>query len=245
MARVPGLVPVKTRMHAALGADLAELVYRCFVLDVLDAVAAAARGRARAGLHAGARARAHGGPGPRGVPADPAGRRGPRRAHVQSARRPASPTGIPARWSSAATARPCPWTTSSRRRPRSSAARPTWSSGHREDGGYYLIGLRRAPGRPVQRHPLEHRSRLRAHAGAGAPSRPPRPPAPRVVRRGHRIRPRPPRRRPRTSARRPPPHPPLPRRHLRLAPGGAPVAGTCATRSCNSQARRPVRRPRA
>ncbi|MET0851252.1 MAG: TIGR04282 family arsenosugar biosynthesis glycosyltransferase [Candidatus Rokuibacteriota bacterium] len=41
MARVPGLVPVKTRMHAALGADLAELVYRCFVLDVLDAVAAA------------------------------------------------------------------------------------------------------------------------------------------------------------------------------------------------------------
>lgn len=39
MARVPGLEPVKSRMHAALTPDLATLLYRCFLLDCLDAVA--------------------------------------------------------------------------------------------------------------------------------------------------------------------------------------------------------------
>ena len=40
MAKVPGLEPVKSRMHAALTPELATLLYRCFLLDCLDAVAA-------------------------------------------------------------------------------------------------------------------------------------------------------------------------------------------------------------
>ena len=40
MAKVPGLEPVKSRMHDALTPELATLLYRCFLLDCLDAVAA-------------------------------------------------------------------------------------------------------------------------------------------------------------------------------------------------------------
>lgn len=40
MARVPGAGPVKSRLHAALGAEGAARLYRCFLLDRLDAVAA-------------------------------------------------------------------------------------------------------------------------------------------------------------------------------------------------------------
>ena len=39
MAKVPGAVPVKSRLHAALGSAPATELYRCFLLDRLDAVA--------------------------------------------------------------------------------------------------------------------------------------------------------------------------------------------------------------
>jgi rSAM/selenodomain-associated transferase 1 len=38
MARVPGAAPVKSRLHAALTADRATELYRCFLLDRLDAL---------------------------------------------------------------------------------------------------------------------------------------------------------------------------------------------------------------
>jgi rSAM/selenodomain-associated transferase 1 len=37
MLRVPGREPVKSRLHASLGLEAATLLYRCFVLDTLDA----------------------------------------------------------------------------------------------------------------------------------------------------------------------------------------------------------------
>jgi glycosyltransferase A (GT-A) superfamily protein (DUF2064 family) len=40
MARVPGQGPVKTRLHGALSAARATELYRCFLLDRLDALAA-------------------------------------------------------------------------------------------------------------------------------------------------------------------------------------------------------------
>jgi rSAM/selenodomain-associated transferase 1 len=40
MARVPGAAPVKSRLHAALTAARATELYRCFLLDRLDALAA-------------------------------------------------------------------------------------------------------------------------------------------------------------------------------------------------------------
>lgn len=40
MARVPGSSPVKSRLHGALTAERATELYRCFLLDRLDAVAA-------------------------------------------------------------------------------------------------------------------------------------------------------------------------------------------------------------
>jgi rSAM/selenodomain-associated transferase 1 len=40
MAKVPGAAPVKSRLHAALTAVRATDLYRCFLLDRLDAVAA-------------------------------------------------------------------------------------------------------------------------------------------------------------------------------------------------------------
>ena len=40
MARVPGHGPVKTRLHGALSAARATELYRCFLLDRLDALAA-------------------------------------------------------------------------------------------------------------------------------------------------------------------------------------------------------------
>jgi rSAM/selenodomain-associated transferase 1 len=39
MLRVPGAEPVKTRLHASLGVGAATLLYRCFVLDTLEAAA--------------------------------------------------------------------------------------------------------------------------------------------------------------------------------------------------------------
>ena len=39
MLRVPSAEPVKTRLHASLGATAATLLYRCFVLDTLEAAA--------------------------------------------------------------------------------------------------------------------------------------------------------------------------------------------------------------
>src|SRR5687767_14140771 len=39
MAKVPGVVPVKSRLHGALTADRATALYRCFLLDRLDALA--------------------------------------------------------------------------------------------------------------------------------------------------------------------------------------------------------------
>jgi uncharacterized protein len=39
MAKVPGAVPVKSRLHAALTAERATALYRCFLLDRLDALA--------------------------------------------------------------------------------------------------------------------------------------------------------------------------------------------------------------
>lgn len=39
MAKVPGASPVKSRLHAALTAERATELYRCFLLDRLDAVA--------------------------------------------------------------------------------------------------------------------------------------------------------------------------------------------------------------
>jgi hypothetical protein len=40
MAKAPGLEPVKTRLHAALTPERATELYRCFLLDRLDALAA-------------------------------------------------------------------------------------------------------------------------------------------------------------------------------------------------------------
>lgn len=40
MAKVPGLGPVKSRLHAALTPERATELYRCFLLDRLDGVAA-------------------------------------------------------------------------------------------------------------------------------------------------------------------------------------------------------------
>jgi rSAM/selenodomain-associated transferase 1 len=40
MAKVPGLEPVKSRMHEALTPELATLLYRCFLFDRLDGIAA-------------------------------------------------------------------------------------------------------------------------------------------------------------------------------------------------------------
>src|SRR6266545_2743286 len=39
MAKVPGMSPVKSRLHAALTAERATELYRCFLLDRLDAIA--------------------------------------------------------------------------------------------------------------------------------------------------------------------------------------------------------------
>ncbi|HUF92842.1 MAG TPA: TIGR04282 family arsenosugar biosynthesis glycosyltransferase [Candidatus Limnocylindria bacterium] len=39
MARVPGAMPVKSRLHGALTAEGATALYRCFLLDRLDALA--------------------------------------------------------------------------------------------------------------------------------------------------------------------------------------------------------------
>jgi len=39
MAKVPGMAVVKTRLHQSLGAERATELYRCFLLDRLDAVA--------------------------------------------------------------------------------------------------------------------------------------------------------------------------------------------------------------
>lgn len=39
MAKVPGLVPVKSRLARAFTPEIATLAYRCFLLDILDAVA--------------------------------------------------------------------------------------------------------------------------------------------------------------------------------------------------------------
>lgn len=38
MTRVPGAAPVKSRLHAALGPERATALYRCFLLDRLDAL---------------------------------------------------------------------------------------------------------------------------------------------------------------------------------------------------------------
>jgi hypothetical protein len=38
MARVPGLEPVKSRLHHSLTPEMATLLYRCFLLDRLDAL---------------------------------------------------------------------------------------------------------------------------------------------------------------------------------------------------------------
>ncbi|HLF48256.1 MAG TPA: glycosyltransferase, partial [Methylomirabilota bacterium] len=40
MAKVPGLEPVKSRLHQALTPEMATVLYRCFLLDRLDALAA-------------------------------------------------------------------------------------------------------------------------------------------------------------------------------------------------------------
>lgn len=40
MTKVPGAVPVKSRLHQLLGAEAATALYRCFLLDRLDALAA-------------------------------------------------------------------------------------------------------------------------------------------------------------------------------------------------------------
>jgi rSAM/selenodomain-associated transferase 1 len=40
MAKVPGATPVKSRLHAALTPERATALYRCFLLDRLDALAA-------------------------------------------------------------------------------------------------------------------------------------------------------------------------------------------------------------
>lgn len=39
MAKVPGALPVKSRLHGALTAERATALYRCFLLDRLDALA--------------------------------------------------------------------------------------------------------------------------------------------------------------------------------------------------------------
>ena len=39
MARVPGAAPVKSRLHGALTPERATALYRCFLLDRLDALA--------------------------------------------------------------------------------------------------------------------------------------------------------------------------------------------------------------
>jgi uncharacterized protein len=39
MAKMPGAIPVKSRLHAALGSDVATELYRCFLLDRLNEVA--------------------------------------------------------------------------------------------------------------------------------------------------------------------------------------------------------------
>ena len=39
MAKVPGVGPVKSRLHSPLTADRATELYRCFLMDRLDAVA--------------------------------------------------------------------------------------------------------------------------------------------------------------------------------------------------------------
>jgi uncharacterized protein len=38
MAKIPGLVPVKSRLHHSLGPEWATLLYRCFLLDRLEAL---------------------------------------------------------------------------------------------------------------------------------------------------------------------------------------------------------------
>ena len=40
MTKVPGVVPVKSRLHPLLGPERATALYRCFLLDRLDALAA-------------------------------------------------------------------------------------------------------------------------------------------------------------------------------------------------------------
>jgi rSAM/selenodomain-associated transferase 1 len=40
MTKVPGVVPVKSRLHPLLGPERAAALYRCFLLDRLDALAA-------------------------------------------------------------------------------------------------------------------------------------------------------------------------------------------------------------
>jgi glycosyltransferase A (GT-A) superfamily protein (DUF2064 family) len=39
MTKVPGMTVVKSRLHESLGAERATELYRCFLLDRLDALA--------------------------------------------------------------------------------------------------------------------------------------------------------------------------------------------------------------
>ena len=52
MTKVPGMTVVKSRLHEALGEARATELYRCFLLDRLDAVATYARYHRRRRLHA-------------------------------------------------------------------------------------------------------------------------------------------------------------------------------------------------
>jgi hypothetical protein len=52
MAKVPGATPVKSRLHPSLTAEQATELYRCFLLDRLDAIAGPRRDRPSCRVHA-------------------------------------------------------------------------------------------------------------------------------------------------------------------------------------------------
>ena len=57
MAKVPGATPVKSRLHPSLTAEQATELYRCFLLDRLDAIAGLAEIAPAVALPPSARAR--------------------------------------------------------------------------------------------------------------------------------------------------------------------------------------------
>jgi rSAM/selenodomain-associated transferase 1 len=143
MAKLPGLEPVKSRLHRAVTPEMATLLHRCFLLDRLDQLAALpdiVPALAFSPGWAGARAAALAPEGYRLVP-QPAGDLGDRMSGVLAALLGQGHSSALVLGSDSPTL-PMAVVAEAARHLRGDAADVVL--GPAADGGYYLIGLRRA-----------------------------------------------------------------------------------------------------